>query len=189
MKILFKNESDFSICGIDEAGRGALAGPLVVAGVILNREINGLQDSKRLSAKQRELLYSQIIDSSKYHISIVDSEYIDKHGISSAIKRALKEIMEDMSGEGISFLFDGNSSYGIDGLFHMVKADSKVAQVSAASILAKVTRDKLMIDYAKIYPKYGFEKHKGYGTKVHIEAIKEYGYSAIHRRSYKIKSW
>ena len=189
MDSLFEKESDFTICGIDEAGRGPLAGPLVVAGVILTREISGLQDSKRLSEKQRELLYSQIIVSSKYHISIVDSEYIDKNGISSAIKRALNEIIEELRGDGVTFLFDGNSSYGIEGLSHMVKADTKVAQVSAASILAKVTRDRLMVDYAKMYPEYGFDRHKGYGTKAHIEPIRESGYTPIHRKSYRIKSW
>ena len=178
-----------NICGIDEAGRGPLAGPIVVAGVILDRDIDGLNDSKKLSEKKREELYSKIIDNSRYHISIVDNQYIDENGISNAIKRALDEIINSLKGENISFLFDGNSSYGIKELNHMIKADSKIKEVSAASILAKVTRDRLMIEYAKIYPEYGFEKHKGYGTKAHLKAIKEYGYSPIHRRSYKIKSW
>ncbi len=187
MDNIFKKENNISICGIDEAGRGPLAGPLVVAGVILDKDIVGLKDSKRLSEKRRELLYSQIIDNSKYHISIIDSEYIDKNGISSTIKRALREIIKELKGEGVTFLFDGNSSYGIEGLYHMVKADNKIAQVSAASILAKVTRDRLMINYAKVYPSYGFDKHKGYGTKAHIEAIKKYGYSPLHRKSFKFK--
>ena len=177
------------ICGIDEAGRGPLAGPLVVAGVILDRDIDGLNDSKKLSEKRREELYSKIIDNSRYHISIVDNQYIDENGISSAIQKALKEIMESLKGDDISFLFDGNSVFGIDGLSCMVKADSKIKEVSAASILAKVTRDRIMIDYALKYPKYDFHKHKGYGTKAHIEAIKKYGYSPIHRKSYKIKGF
>ncbi len=181
-----KSES-FSLCGIDEAGRGPLAGPLVVSGVILKKDIDGLQDSKKLSEKRRESLYSQIAESAEYHIVIIDNEYIDENGISSAIKTALNGIIEELGDEGITFLFDGNSSYGIDGLSHMVKADMKIPQVSAASILAKVTRDRIMAEYAKEYPEYGFERHKGYGTKAHIEAIREYGYSPIHRRSFKIK--
>ena len=187
MGIFINKDENFSVCGIDEAGRGPLAGPLVVAGVILERDIDGLRDSKKLSEKRRESLYTQITESSIYHISVIGNRYIDENGISSAIKASLKEIMGKLGDKNVSFLFDGNSSFGIDGLSHMVKADTKIPQVSAASILAKVTRDRMMIEYAKEYPEYGFEKHKGYGTKAHIEAIIEYGYSPIHRRSYKIK--
>ncbi len=185
---IFENKNiDFSVCGIDEAGRGPLAGPLVMAGVILNKEIDGLDDSKKLTVKKRENLYPLIVKNSKYYISIIDNCYIDEKGISSAIRTALNEIMQELDGEDIFFLFDGNSSFGIDRLSCMVKADTKIQQVSAASILAKVTRDRMMIEYAKDYPDYGFDKHKGYGTKAHIEAIKKYGYSPIHRKSYKIK--
>ena len=160
---------------------------MVVAGVILTKEIEGLNDSKKISEKRRELLYEKIIDSSIYHIVTIDNKAIDKNGISHSIKEALIEIFNTLKDKNISFIFDGNSSYGVSEVSCLIKADAKVPEVSAASILAKVTRDRIMIEYAKKYPKYGFERHKGYGTKAHIEAIKEYGLSDIHRKSFKVK--
>ena len=174
------------LCGIDEAGRGPLAGNLVVAGCILNAAIEGLNDSKKLSEKKRELLYEQIISNAVYHIVEFSAQEIDEKGISYCIKSALLEIREQLNAE--SYLFDGNSSFGVSGIDTMIKADGKVAEVSAASILAKVTHDRDIIQQAKIYPHYQFEKHKGYGTKLHIDMIKKYGYCDIHRRSYRVKA-
>ena len=180
------NLDDFSkFCGIDEAGRGPIAGPLVVAGAILTKPIKGLTDSKKLSEKKREILFEQIQESAKFSIYQVEASVIDAIGLSRALKEALLSIKEAFG--DIEYLFDGNSTFGVSGITTMVKADAKVANVSAASILAKVTRDRLMVEYSKIYPNYGFEKHKGYGTKAHLEAIAKYGYTPIHRRSFKIK--
>jgi len=177
-----------SLCGIDEAGRGPIAGDLVVAGVILTAEVEGLNDSKKLSEKRREELYEKIVKNAYYHIVKFSSKEIDTMGISEAIKKALLEIITTLQAD--SYLFDGNSTFGVDKkiLQTQVKADADVLEVSAASILAKVTHDRGMIKAAKKYPQYGFEAHKGYGTKRHIEAIKKYGYCEYHRRSYRVKA-
>ena len=187
-KALFDNlDIDFNkLCGIDEAGRGPIAGALVMAGVILTKDIDGLNDSKKLTEKKREKLYKIIKNSSKYFIYEVNAAKIDEIGLSKAIKECL-EAIKNYFGEDTNFLFDGNSTFGVDGISTLVKADAKIKAVSAASILAKVYRDRQMVEYSKIYPEYGFEKHKGYGTKAHIEAIEKYGYCKIHRRSFKIK--
>jgi len=175
-----------NLCGIDEAGRGPLAGDLVMAGCILEKEIEGLNDSKKLTAKKREILFEQIIVNSKYHIVKFSALEIDELGISACLKEGLTQIMKNMPTD--NFLFDGNTTFGISNLATMIKADGKVAQVSAASILAKVTHDRDILEVAKKYPVYQFEKHKGYGTKLHIEMIKKYGYSPVHRKTYKIKA-
>jgi ribonuclease HII len=174
-----------SLCGIDEAGRGPLAGDLVIAGCILNNSVEGLNDSKKLTEKKRELLYESIIQNSTYHIVKFSPKEIDEAGISFCLKRGLEEIIKNLPCK--NYLFDGNSSFGVKGLQTMIKADGKIPEVSAASILAKVTHDRNIIRDAEIYPLYEFEKHKGYGTKRHIELIKEHGYCEIHRRSYKLK--
>ncbi len=175
-----------NLCGIDEAGRGPLAGPLVMAGVLLHRPIDGLTDSKRLDEAKREALYKTIVESSLYHIVSFDSEKIDEIGISACLICGLKEIISKIECE--EYIFDGNTTFGIPRLKSQIKADLDVPQVSAASILAKVTRDRIMVEMGERYPLYGFEKHKGYGTKAHLEAIEKNGYSPIHRRSFKIKS-
>ncbi len=175
-----------NLCGIDEAGRGPLAGTLVIAGVVLHRDIEGLMDSKKLTEKKRELLYPIIIANSNYHIVSISSAEVDEIGISLSLQKGLIAIKEALV--GYNYLFDGNSSFGVSGIETMVKADTKIPQVSAASILAKVTRDREIVALAPNYPKYGFEKHKGYGTKAHIEAIREYGRCDIHRHSFKIKA-
>ena len=175
-----------TLCGIDEAGRGPLAGDLVMAGCVLEQNVIGLNDSKKLTAKKRELLYEEIIQSSRYHIVKFSAQDIDSRGISQCIREGLDEIMRTIDAQ--SYLFDGNSNYGVSNLETMIKADGKVAQVSAASILAKVTHDRDILKMAKKYPQYHFEKHKGYGTKLHVEMIKKYGYSPIHRKTYKIKA-
>ena len=174
------------LCGIDEAGRGPLAGPLVMAGVILYEPIEGLADSKQLTEKKRMELFETIIKDAAYHIVSFDAETIDDIGITSCLVKGLKEIMRTLRCE--RYLFDGNTAFGISRLECKVRADAEIAEVSAASIMAKVTRDRVMMELAEKYPLYSFEKHKGYGTKDHVEAIKMYGYSPVHRKSFKVKS-
>jgi len=173
------------LCGIDEAGRGPLAGDLVMAGVILTKSIEGLMDSKVLSEKKREALYPIIIENSLQHIVSFSPQQIDQDGLSICLGKGLESIQKHLEAE--VYLFDGNQTFGILGISTMVKADGKIAEVSAASILAKVTHDRAIVEAAKLYPLYGFEKHKGYGTKAHVEALKEHGYCDIHRRSFKVK--
>ena len=175
-----------SLCGIDEAGRGPIAGDLVMAGCILNSEVKGLNDSKKLTEKKREALFEEIILKSSYHIVKFSPQQIDDDGISKCLASGLREIMQNLKCE--NYLFDGNTTFGVKGLETMVKADGKVAEVSAASILAKVTHDRDILQEAIKYPEYGFEKHKGYGTALHVEMIKKHGYCNIHRRSYKLKA-
>jgi len=174
------------LCGIDEAGRGPLAGDLVIAGVILTKELKGLMDSKILSEKTREELYPIIIENSLHHIVSFSPQEIDNNGLSACLGKGLESIQKNLKAQ--IYLFDGNQTFGILGISNMVKADKKVPEVSAASILAKVTHDRAIINSSKKFPLYGFEKHKGYGTKAHIKAIKEHGYCEIHRRSFNIKN-
>ena len=177
-----------NLCGIDEAGRGPLAGPLVVAGVILEKEILGLDDSKKLSEKKREKLFDEIKEKSKYHIVFKSAKEIDDFGISFCLKSSILEIMQNLQEFSDSFLMDGNTNFGIQNLKKEIKADAKYAQVSAASILAKVSRDRFMDEISPLYANYNFHKHKGYGTKAHIEAIRKFGRSDIHRFSFKLKA-
>ena len=179
------------ICGIDEAGRGPLAGPLCVAGVMFKKDISTIKefalinDSKKITHKKRESLFEIIKENSLYHIVLTSNKDIDTFGISACIKDSILEIMSKI--ESDNFLMDGNTSFGIQNLNHLIKADATIKEVSAASILAKVTRDRFMDQIANEYKEYSFEKHKGYGTKLHMEMIKEYGKSDLHRLSYKIK--
>ena len=173
------------LCGIDEAGRGPLAGSLVMAGVILNNPIEGLMDSKKLTEKKREALYPLVIENSKYHIVSFSAKEVDEFGISKCLQKGLQSIQKNVP--DADYLFDGNSTFGVDNIKTMVKADDKVKEVSAASILAKVTRDREIVQMAKLYPEYGFEKHKGYGTKAHIEALVKYDRCAIHRTTFRVK--
>ncbi|WP_066161358.1 ribonuclease HII [Aliarcobacter skirrowii] len=175
-------------CGIDEAGRGPLAGPLVVAGVILLEDIQNLADSKVLSEKKREKLFDEIKQKSKYHIVFKSAKQIDDLGISFCIKESILEIMKTLQNDASSFLMDGNTNFGIENLQKEIKADAKYKEVSAASILAKVSRDRFMDSISENYPEYNFKKHKGYGTKGHVDAIKEFGRSDIHRFSFKLKA-
>ena len=174
------------ICGIDEAGRGALAGPLSVAACVPNKEISGLNDSKKLTAKKREQLFKEIIKSSNFLIIYFSNTQIDELGLSECLRRALKLFKAHF--EGFEIIYDGNLDYGV-GITTMIKADGKVAGVSAASILAKVSRDSLMKGWDTIYSKYGFAGHKGYGTKAHLDAIAKFGYSSLHRKSFVVKSF
>ena len=172
-------------CGIDEAGRGCLAGPLVVAGVILTGDVEGLADSKKLSEKRREELFDKVIKNSKHEIVFTDNKTIDEIGLSKAIKNSIIQIMRSLN--PTHTIMDGNTTFGVAGVEAIIKADDKIAEVSAASILAKVSRDRYIVKQAVNFPIYQFEKHKGYGTKLHRELIKEHGYCELHRLSFKIK--
>ena len=176
------------ICGIDEAGRGCLAGPLCVAGCVLQREIAGLADSKKLSEKRREELYAQITKNSRYKIVEISSAQVDEIGLSACLRSALEQILAYFMGFSGQIIYDGNAAFGVRGLQTLVKADAQIAEVSAASILAKVTRDHTMNELARRYPQYGFAQNKGYGSRAHIAAIERYGLTPFHRASYKIKS-
>ena len=181
------------ICGIDEAGRGPIAGPLVFAGVIFKKDIQKntwfdmLTDSKKLSFKKREELFEKIKTNSYYHIVFKSNQEIDKKGLSNCIKESLLEIKSILKAK--QYLFDGNSNFGINGINTIIKGDLKIKEISAASILAKVSRDRYMIEISKKYPEYKFEKHKGYITKEHKLLIEKYGFCEIHRKSFKLKSF
>ena len=175
------------LCGIDEAGRGPLAGPLCVAGVIFKNSVENLDDSKKLSEKKREDLFDKIKENSHYHIVFKSAKQIDEKGISSCLKESILEIMDNLKDKCDEFLMDGNTSFGIKNLQHKIKADATIKEVSAASILAKVSRDRYMNNISLNYKNYRFDKHKGYGTKEHIQAIKEFGRSDEHRFTFKLK--
>lgn len=173
------------LCGIDEAGRGPLAGSLVIAGVVLKNPVEGLMDSKKLTEKKREALYALVIENAEYHIVSFSAREVDEMGISKCLHQGLQSIQKHLP--QVEYLFDGNSTFGVDNINTMIKADNKVAEVSAASILAKVTHDREMIEISKMYPEYGFEKHKGYGTKAHIEALLKYDRCEVHRKTFRVK--
>jgi len=177
--------NDKNLCGIDEAGRGPLAGSLVIAGVVLKNSVEGLMDSKKLTEKKREALYALVIENSDYHIVSFSANEVDILGISKCLQQGLQTIQEHL--QNCDYLFDGNSTFGVENITTMVKADDKIAEVSAASILAKVTRDREIVEMAKLYPEYGFKKHKGYGTKAHMEALAKYDRCPIHRKTFRVK--
>ncbi len=177
------------IAGIDEAGRGPLAGPVVVASVIMPEDsmIEGVNDSKKVSEKKREKLYDLILEEAvSYGIGIIYQDEIDKINILQATKKGLTEAVEQMDIKPDLIMVDALT--GIDTLgipYHsIIKGDAKCYSISAASIIAKVTRDRIMREWDKVYPEYGFASHKGYGTAKHISALKEYGPCPIHRRSF-----
>ena len=177
-----------SICGIDEAGRGPLAGPVCVAAVILppHLEIPGLNDSKKLSDKRRRELMPVIKEQAiAYGIGMASHEEIDQINILQATFLAMERALAQLEGKAKFALIDGNreKDFGLP-VMTVVKGDSRSANIAAASILAKVTRDDLMEALAEEYPQYGFEIHKGYGTKAHYEALRTYGPSPIHRMTF-----
>lgn len=178
------------VCGIDEAGRGPLAGDVFAAAVILdpNNPIEGLNDSKKLSPKKREALYEKICEKAlDYCISRVSVSMIDKTDILSADLLAMRNAFERLKPFSGIVLVDGDvlPELEFDGeLKNVIGGDAKSESIAAASILAKVERDRYMCEMAAQYPQYGFEKHKGYGTKAHYEAIEKYGLCPIHRRSF-----
>ena len=176
------------ICGVDEAGRGPLAGPVCAAAVILPDDtiIEGVNDSKKLTEKKREVLFDVIIERAEaYSIAFATVSEIEEYNILNATMLAMKRAVEGLEIKADYAMIDGNRmpSLDIDGET-IVKGDAKSMSVACASILAKVSRDRLLYEYAKEYPQYLFEKHKGYGTKAHIEAIKQYGPCPYHRPSF-----
>jgi len=205
------------ICGIDEAGRGCVAGDLCVAGVVLNAQILGINDSKKISEKKREQLFDEIMANSIHKIVIFSAADIDKMGISACLFAAINEItdffcakfgengeiydlnkMDEVklsrilgqisASNSLNFVYDGNCDFGNKKISTLIKADAKVPAVSAASILAKVTHDRKIRIYHEKYPQFNFAKNKGYASSAHIEAIAKFGYTEFHRRSYHIKS-
>lgn len=172
------------ICGIDEAGRGPFAGPMVIAGAVLHSHIEGLGDSKKISEKNREKLFEKIIKNSSYKIVFKTHNDIDKFGLSLCLKQSIEEIKTSLN--ATRYIMDGNTNFGIEGVEYLVRGDSKEPSISAGSILAKVSRDRYMCNLPSKYDKYLFCKHKGYGTALHKELIREYGFSDIHRKSFKI---
>lgn len=177
-----------TLCGIDEAGRGPLAGPVCAAACILPRdlEIPGLNDSKQLSAKKREALYAEITERAlAWAVCMVDEKRIDEINILQATFEAMRGALGGLSVRSDFCLVDGNRDpkLGIP-TQTVVKGDARCATVAAASILAKVSRDRLMTELDAVYPEYGFAIHKGYGTKAHYAALDRYGLCPIHRRSF-----
>lgn len=176
------------LCGVDEAGRGPLAGPVCAAAVILPRglAIEGLNDSKKLSEKRREALYDEIAEKAlAYGIAFATVREIEELNILGATFLAMNRAIGKLSIKPALALIDGNRNKGIEYPSRcVIGGDGKCADIAAASILAKVTRDHYMLQMAEKYPQYGFEKHKGYGTAAHYAAIREYGPSEIHRMSF-----
>lgn len=177
-----------TICGVDEAGRGPLAGPVCAAAVILPRglEIPGLTDSKKLSDKRRRELYPVIMEQAvAYGIGLASHEEIDEINILQATFLAMERAMAQLNVRPDLALIDGNrqKDFGLP-VETVVKGDSLSASIAAASVLAKVTRDDIMVEMAQQYPGYGFEIHKGYGTKAHYQALQELGPSPIHRMTF-----
>jgi ribonuclease HII len=185
---LYDGGVDGSICGVDEAGRGPLAGPVCAAAVILPRglEIPELNDSKKLTEKKREKLYEIITEKAiSYGIAFADHNEIDSLNILNATFTAMNRAISQLDQTPALALIDGNTVKGIEYPAQaIVGGDGKCASIAAASILAKVTRDRFMVEMAEKYPQYGFERHKGYGTKLHYHALREYGASPIHRKSF-----
>lgn len=176
------------VCGVDEAGRGPLAGPVCAAAVILPRdlEIEGLNDSKKLSDKRRRALFEQITAQAvSYGIAFATEQEIDEINILQATFLAMRRAMERLTVRPSIALIDGNreTDFGLP-VRTIVKGDSLSANIAAASILAKVTRDDFMMQQAELYPQYGFDVHKGYGTRTHYDALRKYGPCPIHRRTF-----
>lgn len=184
----YAQEGYRAICGVDEAGRGPLAGPVCAAAVILpmDIEIPGLNDSKKLTDKKRRELFPIICEKAiAYGIAFADHSEIDEINILQATYLAMERAISKLSGKADFALIDGNRAkdFGLP-LETVVGGDGRSASIAAASVLAKVTRDDYMLEMAKIYPQYGFEIHKGYGTKAHYEALTECGPCPIHRLSF-----
>ncbi len=177
------------VCGVDEAGRGPLAGPVCAAAVIFapDTELDGVNDSKKLSEKKREALFDVICQKAvAYSVAFASVEEIEEHNILNATYLAMNRAIEGLKIKADFALIDGNripKDIKID-CQTVVKGDSKSLSIAAASILAKVTRDRLLMEYHEKYPQYNFAKHKGYGTAEHMEAIRKFGISEVHRPSF-----
>ncbi len=181
----------FPVAGVDEAGRGPLAGPVIAAAVILprhwkNREVD---DSKKLTEKKRHIIFSELVSESSevdWGIGLVDQVEIDRVNILNATHRAMKLAIDALRNPPGIALIDGLPVKGLKVPHRaIVKGDGISISIAAASVIAKVSRDQIMIEYAKEFPVYGFEKHKGYGTKQHLEALRKYGPCRLHRRSFQ----
>ena len=188
-EIYSKNPNFKYICGIDEAGRGPLAGPVVVACAVMPRDsmIEGVNDSKKISEKKREELFEKITSEAiSYGVGIIDQKEIDRINILNATKEGLTMAVKELSVRPDLIIVDALNNIDTDGIPYesIIKGDAKCYSIAAASIIAKVTRDRIMRQWDEIYPQYGFIKHKGYGTAAHIAAIKEYGPCPLHRNSF-----
>ena len=174
------------IAGVDEVGRGCLAGPVLAAAVILNDSIDSLNDSKKLSKKKREILYDEILENcASVAVGVKWNDYIDKHNIKIASEDAMKDAISSLSIRPDKVLIDG---FSLDIQIEnegIIKGDQKYEQIMAASIIAKVTRDEIMRSFHYIYPQYDFISNSGYGTKKHLEALEQYSYTPIHRLTFK----
>ena len=179
---------EFSIiAGVDEAGRGPLAGPVVAAAVILDSrtKIHGVRDSKKVPEAKREELYKFIMSVSRVGVGIICAEEIDRVNILSATKKAMFEAVEGLGDRPELLLIDALTIPNMrTRQMPIIKGDAKSACIAAASIVAKVTRDRIMLQYHSDYPEYGFDKHKGYATKLHLEKLRKYGPCPIHRKSF-----
>lgn len=177
------------ICGIDEAGRGPLAGPVVVASAVMpeNSMIEGVNDSKKISEKKREKLYDIITEEAiSYGVGIISQEEIDEINILNATKKGLTESLNQLETKPDIILVDALRDINTLNIPYrsVIKGDAKIYSIACASIIAKVTRDRIMREWDRVYPQYGFISHKGYGTAKHIAAIREYGLCPLHRRSF-----
>ena len=184
-----RNKGYKYICGIDEAGRGPLAGPVVVASVIMpeNSMIEGINDSKKVSEKKREKLYDLILEEAiSYGVGIIGQDEIDDINILNATKKGLTVSLKELTQKPDLIIVYALTNIDTLGTPYesIIKGDAKCYSISAASIIAKVTRDRIMREWDKIYPQYGFAQHKGYGTSAHISSIKEYGPCPLHRKTF-----
>ena len=185
----YEQQYDGIVCGVDEAGRGPWAGPVVAAAAIIpdvNLMPAGIHDSKKLTAAKREALLSDIQNNSEWAVGIATAEEIDNINILQATLLAMKRAVEGLPKNVNVALVDGNQPPKLDCQIECIKkGDSKSLSIAAASILAKVTRDRMMAEAALVYPEYGFEKHAGYGTPQHQAALAQHGVTPLHRRSFK----
>lgn len=182
-----KNPPKGVIAGLDEAGRGPWAGPVVAAAVILPPRIHlpGLTDSKLLTGKKREELYEKIIQKAHWGVGKASSKEVDRYGLIKATNRAFLRALKALTVTPEHLMVDGRDKFKFPIPFtSVIKGDQKIRCISAASIIAKVTRDRLMVQYEQRYPGYHFGRHKGYGTRLHQEALKANGVTGIHRKSY-----
>lgn len=185
---LYKNNIQY-ICGIDEAGRGPLAGPVVVAAVIMPKDsfIEGINDSKKVSEKKREKLYDEIIDNCiAYGVGIIDQIKIDEINILEATRLGVKEAVQELKQKPDIILVDALTKIDTGGVPYksIIKGDAKEYSIACASIIAKVTRDRIMRKWDEVFPAYGFAKHKGYGTAEHRKILKEIGPCMLHRKTF-----
>ncbi len=189
---IIRRELNCLLCGVDEAGRGPIAGPVVAAAVIFGDDvyIEGVFDSKQVTKKRRNELFDEITSQALcWGVGIIDNRQIDELNILNATKEAMNMAISKLKETPGVIIADGNFYFNpIAQVRNVIKADEKSFTVAAASIIAKVTRDRIMCEYENRYPNYSFSHHKGYGTSAHIEEILEYGYTDIHRKSFRLKA-